>query len=49
MSKDVVRTSIIIKRKIWAEFKAQCTLENKTVAELIEELIEKYLQSKHAN
>jgi predicted DNA-binding ribbon-helix-helix protein len=46
MSKEIVRTSIVIKRKTWASFKAQCTLENKTVAQLIEELIEKYLQSK---
>jgi hypothetical protein len=46
MSQDFVRTSIVIDRRIWARFKAQCTLENKTAADLIEELIGKYLQSK---
>jgi len=49
MPPDIVRTSIIVDRKMWAMFKAQCTLENKTVAELIEELIKKYLASKQGH
>ena len=44
MSKHVVRTSVKIDRKLWAKFKAQCTLENKTVARLLEELIKEYLE-----
>jgi len=43
---DKVRTSIEIDRKLWARFKARCTLENKTIAQLIKELIEKYLAGK---
>lgn len=46
MAKDKIRTSIEIERTTWAKFKAQCTLENKTITELIQELLIKYLDNK---
>ena len=45
MPEKKVRTSLEIDRKLWANFKAQCTLEDKTVAELLEQLIKLYLEA----
>ena len=44
MTTKKVRTSIEIDRILWAKFKAQCTIEDKTVANLIQELVKKYLK-----